>query len=596
MENDSKEKEKVKISFSKFVDHFIIIGVDHKTISNEKETTLKPQVLDQFSSNNSTQDESFISNLHMFCFPNGFNKSEKLHKPSCFPLIFTNHLGERCFVQALCFYEPLFTNNTLTIPFAQSYGALPTQTSSFLSSSQPTSNFTNRATTNVNLHASDGISSTINLDNNNNNNLNDNNNNNNVKIINENIDHLNNNIKELKENLNNVAKSIEYTTTEQNNILFSKLLKSMQESEDTNMKRVIENVLNELGELKLQQPLINILKKSIEQQLQNADSQPKSIETLLPWQKEGSFFTGVCGRYIQSQLLTRGMSWRPEISNLTLLGYWLSNHGNEDTVSRNAAYAGYYDGNFFRIMLKWYDELGITSSQVASKRAIWFDIGANIGTEFAFAAQKKMTVLAFEPIIENVHKICETVWLNGWWDNVYVFHMAFANENKETQICFLKHNSGTSAIGRGACTDKTNVYHFDEWFERMGFYNSEVESETNDAILKSLEKNERADRISSKAKTWLVHIDVEGSEFLLMSAAKKFLSNPRVARAVVEVSRALPTPFGSVQDMLQMWLDYGFTISPLFYPQNKVDRSFSTGFNMTYLLSNFPGDYVLTRD
>lgn len=57
------------------------------------------------------------------------------------------------------------------------------------------------------------------------------------------------------------------------------------------------------------------------------------------------------------------------------------------------------------------------------------DVGANVGMATFAAAVMGFKVLAFEPVFENLQRICDGIWFNRVGDLVTVFEAAASDRN-----------------------------------------------------------------------------------------------------------------------------------------------------------------------
>lgn len=183
------------------------------------------------------------------------------------------------------------------------------------------------------------------------------------------------------------------------------------------------------------------------------------------------------------KLLANDSSWQPPHVSSTTMGYKLSHHGPDDHISQIAK-----DGGCYRCSLN--DLLEQVKMKHSSERVTFFEIGtthsllitdsvgvkvmhlrplvtvvantgANIGTEMAKAAMSGDAVWAFEPLPPNVERLCETIWLNDWQENVRVFPFAVGDHDvNDEPMCFSSSNSGASAVGYPCNQDQEqNTYH-----------------------------------------------------------------------------------------------------------------------------------------
>lgn len=73
------------------------------------------------------------------------------------------------------------------------------------------------------------------------------------------------------------------------------------------------------------------------------------------------------------------------------------------------------------------------------KKGFVVDVGANVGMASFAAAAMGFKVLAFEPVFENLQRICDGIWFNRVADLVTVFEAAASDRNGD--ITFHKVSS-----------------------------------------------------------------------------------------------------------------------------------------------------------
>ncbi|KAI4376663.1 hypothetical protein MLD38_014401 [Melastoma candidum] len=131
------------------------------------------------------------------------------------------------------------------------------------------------------------------------------------------------------------------------------------------------------------------------------------------------------------------------------------------------------------------------------------DVGANVGMASFAAAVMGFKVLSFEPVMENLQRICDGIWLNRVGDLVTVF--AAAASDRDGNINFHKlvgrlDNSAVSAAGA-----------------KLAFKsNEEIELQVRSIPLD--------DVISDSTRVLLMKIDVQGWELHVLKGASKLLS------------------------------------------------------------------------
>ncbi|KAL3537904.1 hypothetical protein ACH5RR_001270 [Cinchona calisaya] len=124
------------------------------------------------------------------------------------------------------------------------------------------------------------------------------------------------------------------------------------------------------------------------------------------------------------------------------------------------------------------------------KNGIFLDVGANVGMAALAAAVMGFKVLAFEPVFENLRRICEGIYFNRIGDLVEVFEAATSD-------------SAVSATGT-----------------KMAFNsNEEIELQVKSILLDEV--------IQEYEAVLLLKIDVQGWEYHVLKAASKMLSRKK---------------------------------------------------------------------
>ncbi|MBA0868073.1 hypothetical protein Goshw_008438 [Gossypium schwendimanii] len=134
------------------------------------------------------------------------------------------------------------------------------------------------------------------------------------------------------------------------------------------------------------------------------------------------------------------------------------------------------------------------------------DVGANIGMASFAAAVMGFRVLAFEPVLENLQRICDGIWFNRIEELITVFEAAASDRNGN--ITFHKlvgrlDNSAVSAVGA-----------------RLAFKsNEEIAVQVRSILLDEV--------IPESEPVLLLKIDVQGWEYHVLKGAKKLLSRKK---------------------------------------------------------------------
>ncbi|XP_021741718.1 uncharacterized protein LOC110707940 [Chenopodium quinoa] len=141
--------------------------------------------------------------------------------------------------------------------------------------------------------------------------------------------------------------------------------------------------------------------------------------------------------------------------------------------------------------------------QAEGKNGIFVDVGANVGMASFAAAVMGFRVLAFEPVFENLQRICDGIYFNRVGDFVTVFEAAASDHFGS--ITFHKlvgrlDNSAVSAAGA-----------------KLAFKsNEEIAVEVKTIPLDEI--------IPDSEPVLLLKIDVQGWEYHVLKGAKKLLS------------------------------------------------------------------------
>lgn len=67
--------------------------------------------------------------------------------------------------------------------------------------------------------------------------------------------------------------------------------------------------------------------------------------------------------------------------------------------------------------------------RASGKSGVVVDVGANVGMASFAAAAMGFKVLAFEPVFENLQRICDGIWFNRVAPLVTVFEAAASDRN-----------------------------------------------------------------------------------------------------------------------------------------------------------------------
>ncbi|KDP32400.1 hypothetical protein JCGZ_13325 [Jatropha curcas] len=140
------------------------------------------------------------------------------------------------------------------------------------------------------------------------------------------------------------------------------------------------------------------------------------------------------------------------------------------------------------------------------KNGLVVDVGANVGMASFAAAVMGFRVLAFEPVFENLQRICDGIWFNKVGDLVTVFEAAVSD--RIGNITFHKlvgrlDNSAVSATGA-----------------KLAF-------NSNEEIAVQVRTIPLGELIPDSEPVLLLKIDVQGWEYHVLKGALKLLSRKK---------------------------------------------------------------------
>jgi len=143
-------------------------------------------------------------------------------------------------------------------------------------------------------------------------------------------------------------------------------------------------------------------------------------------------------------------------------------------------------------------------------------------------------VYAFEPLSENIGRICQSIELNHFQDRITLFPFALSDKSEIVNMCYGMKGILSSAIPPACKGEKKEL----------------ILTETFDTLAESIGLTfEDADEI-------VVALDVEGAEGRIISRASKLFSHPRLRYLLLELWKDWQVPssdFSSPRDLL-MWL------------------------------------------
>lgn len=147
------------------------------------------------------------------------------------------------------------------------------------------------------------------------------------------------------------------------------------------------------------------------------------------------------------------------------------------------------------------------------------NVGANIGYYSCLALQAGKSIIAFEPLPENLHFLLRNVKANGWQSKAQVFPMALSNRVGIIEI----YGGGTGAS------------LIEGWAQSSSDEKILVPTTTLDNILgHRFHNNERV----------LLIVDIEGAEKMMLDGASKILNHSPQPLWVIEITSHEHQPKG----------------------------------------------------
>jgi FkbM family methyltransferase len=158
------------------------------------------------------------------------------------------------------------------------------------------------------------------------------------------------------------------------------------------------------------------------------------------------------------------------------------------------------------------------------------DIGSNMGLFGLMAAGYGHDAILFEPVPQNLDRICENVQLNGYGDRVTVVPAGVSNAHSFIYMHTSEHNRGAPSFDQYSGNVRTPLVPLDDLWPLFGY--------PNDRYI-------------------FAKIDVEGMEISVLEGAKEVLSLPNVVGIMLEHNRQAQPPMSVRQQRLQELCELG---------------------------------------
>eukprot|EP00250_Pteridium_aquilinum_P012064 c20489_g1_i1 orf=500-1528(-) len=173
-------------------------------------------------------------------------------------------------------------------------------------------------------------------------------------------------------------------------------------------------------------------------------------------------------------------------------------------------------------------------------RSIVVDVGANVGMATFAAAAMGFKVLAFEPIAENIQKLCDGVYLNRVSSLVQLYHLAVSNSPGHITMHKVVGRLDNSAV---SATGATLAFKANEVIPVT------IKSVTLDSML------------PPSSPVLLLKIDVQGWEYHVLKGATKLLSRPPHEAPYIiyeEDEKLLRESNSTSEEILQFLANHGY--------------------------------------
>ncbi|KAG4970824.1 hypothetical protein AAZX31_13G151700 [Glycine max] len=145
----------------------------------------------------------------------------------------------------------------------------------------------------------------------------------------------------------------------------------------------------------------------------------------------------------------------------------------------------------------------LEKARTEGKDGFFVDVGANVGMASFAASAMRFRVLAFEPVFENLQKICEGVYFNRVADLVTVFEAAASDRVGNITVHKLVGRLDNSAISATGA--------------KLAF-------KSNEEIAFQVRTVPLDEVIPKSERVLLLKIDVQGWEYHVLKGASKLLS------------------------------------------------------------------------
>lgn len=207
--------------------------------------------------------------------------------------------------------------------------------------------------------------------------------------------------------------------------------------------------------------------------------------------------------------------------------------------------------------IEWIDSM--------SNKAIFWDIGANVGLYSVYAGVKGMKVFAFEPSALNTFLISKNIEINNLKDNVSLFPVAISDKNEFGYLNMTSTELG-GALNEFNQTDKISVgtgnYQADVIF-KQGMFSYSID--------------ELIEKYHFEIPAY-IKIDVDSIEDKIIYGGSSTLSNPKVRGVLLELDETEER----TQQLIGFLAERGLSLKEKRHSQIFKTSKFNTQYNYIF--------------
>ncbi len=196
---------------------------------------------------------------------------------------------------------------------------------------------------------------------------------------------------------------------------------------------------------------------------------------------------------------------------------------------------------------------------------VFWDIGANIGLYSIYTAINfpKSRIISFEPSTSNLNILSRNISLNNLEKQINIFQIGLTNINNK----FFMMNETTLEEG-GALSSFGKNYNFEgkkiDEVNKYSIFGTKVDYLIFNNILKIPD---------------YIKIDVDGTEHIILSGAKKTLKKNKIKSILVEINENFLSQKVNVEKILK---NCGFYLKHKYLAQDVIGTKFSKSYNYIF--------------